>query len=234
MFSNGNSIYVCYLLDISIINYIFRSDIIMKYKDISGQQFGRLTALYRLHNYHKKGTYWLCVCDCGNLTEVRYDALYNGNPKSCGCYRKERIKNLKTRHGKSYIPLYYVWNNIKQRCHNSNCKNYKNYGGRGIAVCDKWKDNFQAFYDWALNNGYSDNLTIDRIDVNGNYEPNNCRFVNMKQQERNKRNNRNITINGEMHCLKEWCELLGLNYQTVFTRIYRGWSIERALELEEK
>lgn len=111
--------------------------------------------------------------------------------------------------------------------------NYDLNGLKIVCPCDG-KDNFQAFYDWAVNNGYSDNLTIDRIDVNGNYEPNNCRFVNMKQQERNKRNNRNITINGEMHCLKEWCELLGLNYQTVFTRIYRGWSIERALELEEK
>lgn len=125
-----------------------------------------------------------------------------------------------------------MWRGIKLRCYNKNSKRYKDYGGRGVAVCDKWKNDFMNFYDWAINNGYSDNLTIDRINNEGNYEPNNCRWVTIKQQSRNRRSNRNITINGETHCLSEWCEILGLNYKKVSARINQlHYTDERALEL---
>lgn len=121
---------------------------------------------------------------------------------------------------------------MRERCYNKHSPNYKNYGGRGVAVCSEWKDNFQAFYEWSANNGYNDKLTIDRIDVNDNYEPNNCRWCNAKQQARNRRNNRNYTINGVTHCLMKWCEIYNLNYQTVIYRLNHNWQIERALELE--
>lgn len=206
----------------------------MKIKDISGQKFGRLTALYHLHNT-KGRTKWLCVCECGNLKWVSITHLRGGATKSCGCYNKEQCKMKFTKHGKRYDRLWNIWEHIKQRCYNINNKNYKDYGGRGIAVCDEWRNDFQAFYDWAINNGYDDTLTIDRINVNGNYEPNNCRWVPNKQQARNRRNNRTFTINGETHCLSEWCEVLNLKRSTVFNRVNTlGWSIERALELEEK
>lgn len=201
-----------------------------KLKDISGQKFGRLTVLDKLHNHHKRNTYWLCVCECGNLVEVQGSTLKNGRSKSCGCL----LKDTNTKHGKAHIPLYNVWVSMKQRCYNKCNKRYENYGQRGIAVYDEWKDDFQAFYDWAMSHGYKEGLQIDRIDVNGNYEPNNCRWVDVKTQQRNKSNNKLYTINGVTHCLSEWCETFNLKYDTVHMRLYRGWSIERALELEAK
>lgn len=208
----------------------------MKFKDISGQKFGRLTVIYRLHNHHdNKNTHWLCVCECGNLTEVSRPNLINGHNKSCGCLNAEKRKTTHTKHGKCKTRIYTIWINMKSRCYNKNDKAYKNYGERGIKVCDEWLNNFEAFYDWSINNGYNDSLTIDRIDVNGNYEHSNCQYVTMKQQARNKRNNRNITINGDTRCLLEWCETLGLKYQTVFARLNEyNWTIEQALELENK
>ena len=199
-----------------------------KSKDLSGQKFGRLTALYKLNNYHKRATYWLCVCDCGNLREVQGGTLINGRSRSCGCL----VKDTNSTHGKTNTRLYHTWNNIKARCYNHKNKRYENYGARGIVMCDEWKKDFQVFYDWATNSGYKDNLQIDRIDVNGNYEPNNCRWVDVKTQQRNKSNNKLYTLNGETKCLSEWCEILNLKYWTVRMRLYRGWSVERALELE--
>lgn len=135
-----------------------------KFKDITGQKFGKLTVLHKLHNYKTgTGAWWLCVCDCGNLKEVKGAELRRGTRKSCGCSQG----NLK--HGKYGTRLYNIWTDMKQRCHNEKHDAYKNYCARGIAVCIGWRDNFQAFYNWAVNNGYTDTLTIDRINVNGNY-----------------------------------------------------------------
>lgn len=202
-----------------------------KLKDLTGQKFGRLTALYKLHNT-KGRTKWLCACECGNLKEVLSFNLVGCKTKSCGCYHKERDSESHKIHGKRQSRLYIIWKNIKQRCYNKNRKDYIYYGARGIAVCDKWKDDFMAFYEWAMNNGYDDNLTIDRIDVNSNYSSDNCRWVDMKQQNRNKRNIKQYTINGETHCLSEWCDILCLNYGTVKCRLSYNWSIEKALELK--
>lgn len=201
----------------------------VKYKDISGQKFGKLTALYRLNNYNKNkkhyGSYWLCVCDCGNLTEVYLGSLTRGNTNSCGCIVKK--------HGKSNNPLYRNWLCMKTRCYNKTDEHYKNYGGRGITMCDEWFNDFQAFYNWSINNGYKCGLTLDRADVNGNYEPSNCRWVSRKMQARNRRSNRTFTINGETRCLSEWCEVLHLNYNTVLTRINKlKWDVYKALEVK--
>lgn len=182
-----------------------------KCKDLRGQKFGKLTVLCRLYNTKGHKTYWLCVCNCGNLAEVRSDSLYNGNTKGCGCLNHEP-KNI--HHGKYCTRLYRIYYNIKKRCYNH-----------------KDENNFMTFYNWAMNNGYRDNLTIDRIDVDGNYEPSNCRWITMQQQGRNKRNNKVYTIKGKTRCLSEWCEILGLKYQCVWKRLNRGWSIEKDLAL---
>lgn len=204
---------------------------IPKFKDISGQKFGRLTALHRLYNL-KGHTKWLCVCECGNLAEVFITNLTSGDTNSCGCLQKESVVERFTKHGKRYTRLYRILNGMKNRCYNKTVPQYPNYGGRGIKVCDEWLNDFEAFYTWSKDNGYSDNLSIDRIDVNGNYEPNNCRWVTQKQQMRNTRVNKCFTYKGETHCLKEWCEILGLNYNTVTTHISRNWTINEALGLK--
>lgn len=190
--------------------------------NLTGRKFGKLTVLYKIHNTNNH-VFWLCVCDCGNLTEVRTDALRKGDTKSCGC--------LTCKHGKCTTKLYKVWLSMKQRCTNPKNKAYKNYGGRGIAVCSEWLHDFTNFYNWAMNNGYKEGLSIDRVDNNGNYSPNNCRWANRKTQQRNRRDCIYYIINGEKHCLKEWCNILNLKYSTVKARLHYGWDIERALEL---
>lgn len=205
-----------------------------KVKDLSGQKFGRLIAnkFLRIEN-HK--AVWLCKCDCGNLTEVRGVELTKGHTKSCGCLRKDVCANINKTHNKTNTRLYHIWCDIKKRCYNSNYKSYKNYGLRGIAVCDEWLSDFMNFYDWAMSHGYDDTLTIDRIDVNGNYEPSNCRWATLKQQARNTRRNRYYTINGVTHCLSEWCEIYNINHKRVECRLNKlNWSIEEALELKER
>lgn len=203
----------------------------MKFKDISGQIFGHLTALYKLNNYHKKGVYWLCVCECGNLTEVNGKDLRKGNTKSCGCFRGRYPRNKPSISYSNNKPtrLYRIYHNMKSRCYNKNFHKYKNYGARGVTICDEWKDDFQAFYDWAISNGYKDNLTIDRIDVNGNYEPNNCRWATNKQQSRNTTKNVYLTYNGKTQIMKDWADELNINYCTLLTRHHRGWSDEECL-----
>ena len=160
--------------------------------EISGQKFGRLTAVKRLEKSDKAGFIWECLCDCGNVINVSVKMLRSGNTKSCGCLRDEKISLVNKKHGESKKSrLYGVWVGIRQRCNDPSHKSYKNYGGRGIRVCDEWND-FMTFKDWAIRNGYDESAeygdcTIDRIDVNGNYEPSNCRWVDMKIQACNKR-----------------------------------------------
>lgn len=137
-----------------------------------------------------------------------------------------------TKHNKSNTRLHLIWCNMKARCYNKNDKYYQDYGGRGIAVCDEWKDDFMSFYNWSTANGYADNLTIDRIDVNGNYEPNNCRWATIKQQNRNKRDTKYVTYKGVTKPLIEWCEILRVEYHKTYNRIYNlDWEIERAFNM---
>lgn len=200
-----------------------------KFKDLTGQKFNKLTVIKLI----KKGK-WLCKCDCGNETIVFTSNLTTGHTKSCGCNKKENGENLRT-HNLSKSRLYKIWKDIKERCYNKANKSYNNYGGRNILVCNEWKNDFKTFYDWAFANGYNENAeymkcTIDRIDVNKNYEPSNCRWIDIKTQQRNKRNNRLITYNGETHCISEWAEKLNVKYYTLWARInIYGWSIDKAL-----
>lgn len=202
--------------------------------NLTGKQYGRLTAIKHIGKDKHNNAMWKCKCSCGNTIIVRGATLRNGKANSCGCLHKEMTKDLAKNnitHNMSNTRLYRVWQNIKSRCYYKQNNRYENYGGRGIKVCDEWKNDFKSFYEWAVTNGYKDTLTIDRINVNGDYEPNNCRWSTLIQQGRNKRNNKTYTINGETRCLSEWCELLNLNYNTVSTRIHRNWAIEKALEL---
>ena len=133
------------------------------------------------------------------------------------------------KHGMRYTRLYNIWRSMNQRCYNEKSVNFGRYGARGITVCDEWKEDFQSFHEWAMANGYSEELTIDRIDVNGNYEPSNCRWSTYKEQANNKRNSRIIECNGVSHTLGEWSEITGIRLATIWERLRKGWSPERAL-----
>lgn len=159
----------------------------MKPIDITGRRFGRLVAIRQVGSTEQGNAIWLCKCDCGKETEVRSVILRNGVTKSCGCYRSEYQREQQTKHGKSTTRMARIWYNMKERCLNRNNTSFANYGGRGITVCKEWLADFDNFYRWAICNGYRDDLTIDRINVNGNYEPNNCRWIPKGEQSRNRR-----------------------------------------------
>lgn len=189
-------------------------------KDIAGQKFGKLTAIRRVSEIGEP-VKWECKCDCGNTCIVSKNNL-GRSTKSCGCLKHKGTHKLsKTR-------LYSVWTDMKQRCYNPNEIAYKNYGERGIEVCNEWKNDFGEFYDWAINNGYSDNLEIDRINNNQNYSPDNCRWITHQEQQLNKRDNKMITYNGITKPLKSWTDELGIDYHKTLCRLWIGWSIEDA------
>lgn len=202
--------------------------------DLTGQRFGRWTVLNQSESRRapdgRSLVYWHCVCDCGNEKDVPPSKLRNGESQSCGCYNREHQTELHRTHGKHGTRLYHIWCNMKQRCINANCELYKDYGGRGITICEEWCNSFDAFHAWAKSNGYSDELTIDRIDNGKGYSPQNCRWATMKQQGINRRSNINITFLGRTQTLMEWCDELGLPYKTIHYRIKKlGWDAEKAL-----
>lgn len=192
--------------------------------NLIGERFGKLTVI-GLDDKGTRKTYWVCQCDCGGVKSVRSDALISGVTKSCGCLKAEQDKiNLTANHShkQSGTRLYVIWQGMKSRCYNHNDARYDRYGRRGIKVCDEWKNSFQNFYDWAIENGYSENLTIDRINNDGDYSPQNCRWANLKEQSRNRSTNINITIGNATKTLTEWCEIFELDFNTIEARYKRN------------
>ena len=197
---------------------------ISKIKDLTGQKFGKLTVI-GLKDTNTRKTYWICQCDCGNVKAVRSDSLLSDAIRSCGCLKKEQDKiNLIKNHSHkmSGTRIYSEWQDMKGRCYNMHNARYHRYGGRGITVCDEWKNSFEAFYEWALKNGYSDELTIDRIDNDSNYCPENCRWSTIKEQCRNRSTNIQITIGNCTRSLTEWCEIFNVDYKKVYARYKRN------------
>jgi len=192
-----------------------------------GKRFDRLVVIKKTEEYcPTQGYYWECKCDCGNICFAPRNRLENGQKKSCGCMQKDGHTAL--RHGMSKTRIWRAWQNMFVRCKYECSIGYSIYGGRGITVCEEWQE-FEPFYDWALSNGYEEHLTIDRIDVNGNYEPSNCRWATRIEQQRNKRNNFMITHNDETKCLAEWADILGFNYKTIWQRMSKGKTFIEAI-----
>jgi hypothetical protein len=203
--------------------------------NLEGKRFGRLIVVSRTDDQiSKNGKHrvrWLCKCDCGSTVKVISDSLLQGSTKSCGCFRKESSSKRNSTHHDSESRLYNVWCAVKSRCYNPNSTFYEYYGGRGISICDEWRNSYEAFKQWALENGYVSGagLSIDRIDFNGNYEPSNCRWVDRFIQAGNRRSCRIYTYNNETHNIADWAKETGIPYKRLHSRLYFGWDIERAL-----
>ncbi len=198
--------------------------------DLKGKRFGRLLVLYQGDRIGGK-IGWICQCDCGNKKLIAGGNLTKGLSRSCGCLRKEMMREKATTHNLSGSKLYYIHNNMKRRCYEPTNDHYKWYGAENKGVCEEWlgKDGFKNFADWALTNGYEDGLEIDRKNNSKGYSPDNCRWVTPKQNCRNKRNNHRITINGETKALAEWCEIYNAPYGRTSIRINKGWDALEAL-----
>lgn len=185
----------------------------------------------RVYDNGSKAFRWECVCKhCGKHFPATGRNIREEKVKSCGCYTFNLKSNAHKKHGMFGKRLYLSWAHMISRCYNPNVSHYYNYGGRGISVCKEWKDSFEEFSKWAFENGYADNLTIDRINVNGNYEPSNCRWITLKEQVRNRRNTVSVEVDGETKPLSEWCEIYGTNYRLAYQRIFkRHWEPKQAL-----
>lgn len=184
-----------------------------KFIDLTGKKFGMLTVVERAETKYGK-TRWKCLCDCGNYTYTITNRLLHGKSLSCGC----RAYSGKSVHGMKGTRLYDIWLGMKKRCDNKGSKSYPRYGELGIKVCDDWESNFQNFYDWAISSGYADNLSIDRIDNYKGYSPENCRWVTMDEQARNKRNTIYLEYNGDKQPLSVWCKRYGFPYKSALQR----------------
>lgn len=191
--------------------------------DITGEKFNRLTVLKREEN---KGTraYWLCKCDCGNEIITDGKRLRSGYTKSCGCLQKEKaFFNNKFKHGLADTRLSNIYFKMKSRCTNSHSKRYKDYGGRGITICDEWMKESKNFFEWAINNGYKKDLTLERINNEKGYSPDNCKWATYQDQANNTRRNHLVTIDGESHTIAEWSRITNISYSTIRARIRRGY-----------
>lgn len=207
--------------------------------DLTGKRFGRLVAIKKVGKADPHGTLWLCQCDCGNFIETRAGYLRAGQTTSCGCYRTElrsaimsRSAEWNTKHGHcrrgKRSKLYNVWNTMRERCDNPNSISYPNYGAKGITVCDEWKK-YENFLKFAVESGYKEGLALDRVDSDGPYCPENCRWVTQRENNRNKKNLIYLTARGETHLLVDWARMTGQPKARLYDRRKYGWSDEEII-----
>ena len=205
-------------------------DQVPKKLELSGMRFGKLL-IAAASGRDRHGAYmWECLCDCGQTTIARGSQIASGATRSCGCGIAEAAARQETTHGQSGTPLYRRWRAMLDRATNPKHQDYRNYGGRGICVCEAWRS-FEAFAA-DMGSTFDESLELDRIEVDGNYESNNCRWVTRLRQQRNKRTNHNLTYSSRTQTVQEWGEELGLKPNTIITRLRRGWSVERALSAD--
>lgn len=196
--------------------------------NLTGQKFGRLTVV-GLSGVNAGKTHWLCKCECGTVKEVRGAGLRQGKAQSCGCIHSEMLRDRNRTHGGKGTRAYVIWQSMKQRCSNRRHENFKDYGGRGITVCERWVNSFENFL--ADMGEPPTGLTLDRYpDTDGNYEPGNCRWADAFQQARNTRKALKLTYNGTTKPLRDWAEEYGFVPRTLASRIKAGWSVEKAIE----
>lgn len=189
--------------------------------DLSNMKFGKLIVVGRDYSYKSsKHTKWICKCECGNVKSIFRNSLISGDCKSCGCQANKGTKGINKTHGLSQSRIYKEWARMKARCR-SNSKDAKTYYNRGICVCAEWQNNFDSFYSWAINNGYNDSLSLDRIDNNKGYSPNNCQWISIKEQQSHKSNTLYVFYQGKEWCLHTLCNQLNFPYKTAQKRYYR-------------
>jgi len=199
--------------------------------DISGSRYGRLLVLERgPSSKGRTNANWWCLCDCGNRVLICGGNLKNSNTQSCGCYQKECAKKSQRaaflKHDLSRSRLYNIMHGMKTRCYNIKYAGYSKYGGRGIYICDEWLEDFMSFYNWAYQNGYKKELSLDRIDNNGPYSPENCRWATSKEQQNNTRANKLVTFNNKTMTIPQWGDTLGIELEVLRKRIERNWTFE--------
>lgn len=207
-----------------------------RFIDLTNQKFGRLTVIKRVDQ--KTPIRWLCQCECGNFKEVYATHLRSGNTRSCGCLAREiavkmghqrDIGKRSFKHGDFGTKLYGIWAGMKRRCYNRNTKYYADYGGRGIKVCEEWKE-YINFKQWAVSAGYKEGLTIERINVDFDYSPDNCKWISIHEQNLNKRNSVRIEYQGKIYSIKEIAAITGLKERTIKGRYERGWTTEKLFD----
>lgn len=203
-----------------------------KGKNLVGMRFGKLTVIEKVGRVNHANL-WHCKCDCGNEVDCYQQNLERGSSTSCGCLRSYYAKKSRNCHGESTSILYKKWTSIKTRCYNPKSHNYKDYGGRGITMCDEWLD-FWSFREWSYTNGYKDGLSIERKDVNGNYCPENCEWITLDEQQSNKRTNTFIEYGGKKQTAAQWARELGIGKDTITYRVRAGWTPEECLFGKEK
>lgn len=195
--------------------------------NLEGHRFGRLTVICKDETRPTDhGRYWKCICDCGKITYASTHALTSGNNMSCGCLLRDLTIQRNLIHNQSKTDLYVMFYSMVARCENPNTPNYKRYGGRGIKICKEWREDFMAFHDWAFANGYRKGLSIDRIDYNGDYCPENCRWADMITQQNNKSTNRIVEYEGKKYTIANLARAFNLEYDFVYRCIVKGESVE--------
>lgn len=204
----------------------------MKIRDLTNQKFERLTALRRLGPYKHGGSLWECACDCGAITQVKNQYLTSGHTTSCGCIRYEKLRASHIIHGLSDHPLHHVWRAMISRCFCPTDSSYHKYGGRGISVCERWRESFVDFLS-DMGERPSKGQSLDRFpNNNGNYEPGNVRWATQKEQCRNTRRTLKFTWRGALKSLSDICDSVGVSRNKIYNRLHRGWSLERAMKKE--